>query len=120
MTYHMRTLSCLMTCAMATLGATGLAAQPAQASVAQCTATPAAGFYSPTATATCSAGSGTFSFRVAANCYDTYPTGNLRFVDVIYGPWVQASATTATSSSVTCYGYVPGSGLSSDATVQTR
>jgi hypothetical protein len=95
-------------------------AGPARADVTACTATPAAGQYQPTATATCPAGAGTFSYRVAANCYDTYPTGNLRFEGVIYGPWVQASATAATSSSVTCYGYVPGSGLSSAATIQTQ
>jgi hypothetical protein len=115
-----RALTSLFACAVATVGVTGLVSQPARASVSQCAATPASGSYSPTATATCPAGAGTFTFRVVANCYDTYPTGNLRFVDVIYGPWVQASATTSTSSSVTCYGYVPGSGLSSDAAIQTQ
>lgn len=117
---HARILTGFVTCAAAALGTAAGLAQPAQASVAACTATPAAGSYSPTATASCPAGAGTFTFRVVANCYDTYPTGNLRFVDVIYGPWVQASATAATSSSATCYGYVPGSGLSSDATIQTQ
>lgn len=122
MKQHMRTrtLAGLVACVATTMCATGVAATPAQASIAQCTAAPAAGSYSPTATATCPAGAGTFTFRVVADCYDTYPTGNLHFVDVIYGPWVQSSATTSTSSSVTCYGYVPGSGLSSDATVQTQ
>lgn len=95
------------------------ASEPAHADVTACTATPGAGQYSGTATATCPAGAGTFTFRVAANCYDTYPTGNLRFEGVIYGPWVQASASSATSSSVQCNGYVPGSGVASGATVQT-
>jgi len=96
------------------------AGEPAHADVTACSATPGAGQYSSTATATCPAGAGTFTFRVAANCYDTYPTGNLRFEGVIYGPWVQASASTTTSSSVHCNGYVPGSGVASDATIQTQ
>ena len=93
---------------------------PAHADVTACTATPGAGQYAATATATCPAGAGSFTFRVAANCYDTYPTGNLRVEGVIYGPWVHASSSSATSSSVTCYGYVPGSGVASGATIQTQ
>jgi hypothetical protein len=95
------------------------ASEPAHADVTACSATPGAGQYSATATATCPAGAGTFTFRVAANCYDTYPTGNLQFEGVIYGPWVRAGASSATSSSVHCNGYVPGSGVASGATIQT-
>ncbi|MFL6110186.1 MAG: hypothetical protein ACJ786_02365 [Catenulispora sp.] len=107
--------------ALAAVAAPAVAAsEPAHADVTACSATPGAGQYSSTATATCPAGAGTFTFRVAANCYDTYPTGNLQFEGVIYGPWVQAGASSATSSSVRCNGYVPGSGIASDATIQTR
>lgn len=58
--------------------------------------------------ATCPAGAGTFTFRVAVDCYDAYP--NLHFQGRKCGTWVQASATSTTRSAVTCYGYVPGSG----------
>ena len=119
MSGHLRSIT-RMAVAVAVIAAPAIAAsEPAEADVTACTATPGAGQYSGTATATCPAGAGTFTFRVAANCYDTYPTGNLQFEGVIYGPWVRASASSSTSSSVPCNGYVPGSGVASDATIQT-
>jgi hypothetical protein len=116
---HVRSIARIAVAVAAVAAPAAAASQPAHADVTACSATPGAGQYSSTATATCPAGAGTFTFRVAANCYDTYPTGNLRFEGVIYGPWVRAGASSATSSSVHCNGYVPGSGVASDATIQT-
>ncbi len=105
---------------MTALGsAIGLAA-PASADVSACTVTPPPGQYGGTwATATCAAGAGTFTFRVVATCADAYPGPSLRYFTA-YGPWIQASATSATTSSVPCYGYVPGSGFVWSASIQTQ
>ncbi|NUR62948.1 MAG: hypothetical protein HOV87_30485 [Catenulispora sp.] len=119
MSGHARSIARIAIAVAAVAAPVTAASGPARADVSACSATPGAGQYSATATATCPAGAGTFTFRVAANCYDTYPTGNLQFEGVIYGPWVQASASFATSSSVHCNGYVPGSGVASGATIQT-
>jgi hypothetical protein len=99
--------------------ATGLAA-PASADVSDCTVSPPPGQHGGTwATAACPAGAGTFTFRVVATCADAYPGPGLHYFTA-YGPWIQASATAATTSSVPCYGYVPGSGFAWSASIQTQ
>lgn len=90
--------------AAAALFAGGLATAPtAAADPADCTVSGG--------TVTCPAGAGTFTFRAVAECWDAYP--NMNFQRMMYGPWVQASTTQATSSRVQgeCHGYVPGSGV---------
>lgn len=70
-------------------------------------------------TATCPAHAGDFSFRVAVDCYDAYPSG-LRFTGVGYGAWRWAGGDTATTSTVACHGYVPGSGVGLNARMEVR
>ena len=102
----------------ATVGTTAVLAAPARADVGACTVSPAAGQHGASpASATCPAGAGTFTFRVAATCADGYPTLHLFAAT---GPWVQASTTTATTSSVPCNGYAPGSGFVWSATIEVQ
>ena len=111
-------MAILATAATTTFGATMGLVTPAHADVGACTVTPAAGQHggSP-AVATCPAGAGTFTFRVAATCADAYPVLHLFAAD---GPWVPASATVSTTSSVPCNGTVPGSGFVWSASIETR
>jgi hypothetical protein len=104
--------------AVAALGCTLILPAPARAAVSDCTVNPPPGQHGgPTATATCPAGAGTFTFRVAVTCADAYP--NLHFYPA-NGPWVRASLTSPTTSSLTCHGYVPGSGFVWEATIQEQ
>ncbi len=84
-----------------------------------CTASPAPGSASNQGTATCPAHAGDFSFRVAVDCYDAYPSG-LRFIGVGYGPWKWAGGDTSTTSSVPCNGAVPGSGVAFNGRLEVR
>jgi hypothetical protein len=103
-----RTTSVLTAAVLATAGL-AVAATPASAAAPACTVSPAAGQHGASpATVSCPAGAGTFVYRVAATCADGYPSLHL-FPG--YGPWVTASLTAATSSSVPCNGYAPGSGF---------
>jgi hypothetical protein len=97
-----------------------LALTPAasHADPSSCTVTPGPGSASNGGTATCPAGAGDFWFRVAVDCYDAYPSG-LHFIGVGYGPWKQAGGT-ATTSSVPCNGYVPGSGVAFNGRLEVR
>jgi hypothetical protein len=54
-----------------------------------------------------------------ATCVDFYPNPNGVYRETD-GPWVQASATSATSSTAYCYGYVTGSSFVWFATAQTQ
>jgi hypothetical protein len=104
----------------AVLGGVAGLAVPASAAVSDCTVSPSPGQHGGTwATATCPAGAGTFTFRVVATCADAYPGPGLHYFTA-YGPWTQASATSATASTVPCYGYVPGSGFVWSASIQTQ
>ena len=109
-----------LTVAVVSAAIAGLAVAPAPAWAAadDCTVSPAAGQHggSP-ASVTCPAGAGTFTFRVAATCADAYPVLHLFAAN---GPWVTASATAATTSSVPCNGAVPGSGFVWSAAIETR
>jgi hypothetical protein len=106
--------------AAAGLGAVAGLAAPASADVSSCTVSPSPGQHGGTwAAATCPAGAGTFTFRVVATCADGYPGPGLRYFTA-YGPWTQASAAAVTTSSVPCYGYVPGSGFVWSASIQTQ
>ena len=94
-----------------------VASAPAWAAADACTVSPAAGQRGASpATATCPAGAGTFTFRVAATCADAYPVLHLSSA---YGPWVTAGAT-VTTSSVPCNGAVPGSGFVWSASLEVR
>jgi hypothetical protein len=84
-----------------------------------CTVTPGPGSASNGGTATCPAHAGDFSFRVAIDCYDAYPSG-LRFIGVNYGPWKWAGGDTSATSSVPCNGYVPGSGVAFNGRLEVR
>jgi hypothetical protein len=84
-----------------------------------CTATPGSGSASNQGTATCPAQAGDFSFRVAVDCYDAYPSG-LHFIGVNYGPWKWAGGSTSATSSVPCNGYVPGSGVAFNGRLEVR
>lgn len=100
--------------------AAGLAitAAPAWAAATDCTVSPAAGAHGASpASVSCPAGAGTFAFRVAATCADGYPTLHLF---PAYGPWVTASLSSATSSSVPCNGYAPGSGFVWSAAIEVQ
>jgi len=104
--------------AAAVVGAVATGAAPAQADVSSCVVSPPAGQHGASpAKVTCPAGAGSFTFRVAATCADAYP--NLHLF-AAYGPWVTASSTSATTSSVPCNGYVPGSGFVWSASIETR
>lgn len=118
MKHSAHTLAGLAMAAAAVIGSSIALASPASADVSDCTVSPPAGQHGgTTATATCPAGAGTFTFRVVATCADAYP--NLHFF-TNYGPWVQASATSTTTSSTACHGYVPGSGFVWDASIETQ
>jgi hypothetical protein len=104
--------------AMAVFGSVVGAAAPAHADTSSCTVSPPAGTHggSP-ASVTCPAGAGAFTFRVAATCADAYPTLHLFSAN---GPWVSASATSSTTSSVPCNGAVPGSGFVWSASIEVQ
>jgi hypothetical protein len=103
---------------IAAIAGLSLAPAPAWAAPDTCTLSPAAGQHGASpATATCPAGAGTFTFRVAATCADAYPVLHLSSAN---GPWVTASATTKTASSVPCNGSVPGSGFVWNAAIEIQ
>jgi len=108
----------LATGALALLGSVVVAGSPAHADPSACTVSPPAGQHggSP-AVASCPAGAGTFTYRVAAVCADGFPTLHLFSAN---GPWVKASLTSATSSSVPCNGAVPGSGFVWSASLEVQ
>jgi hypothetical protein len=116
-----RTSSVVTTAAaavIAVIGGLSVAPAPAWAALDACTVSPAAGQHGASpATVTCPAGAGTFTFRVAATCADAYPVLHLSSAT---GPWVTASSTTATTSSVPCNGAVPGSGFVWSAAIEVR
>jgi hypothetical protein len=106
---------------VAAAGALVVAQAPAHADPSSCTTYPAPGNHGGNpASVTCPAGAGTFTFRVAAVCADAYPNSSHPYLHDEYGPWVQASATSATTSAVTCNGYVPGSGFAWSASIQVQ
>jgi hypothetical protein len=48
------------------------------------------------------------------------PTKRILHLFAAYGPWVQASATTTTTSAVPCNGAVPGSGFVWSAAIEVQ
>lgn len=113
-----RITRCLVVTTMSVVGSVVAVSGPAHADASSCTVTPAGGQHgSSPASVTCPAGAGTFTFRVAATCADAYPTLHLFSAN---GPWVQASATSSTTSSVACNGAVPGSGFVWSAAIEVQ
>lgn len=112
----MRTVLRLLTTTAFVASAALLVPATGHADPDDCTVTLGSGSYAG-GTAKCPARAGDFSFRVAVDCYDAYPSG-LRFTGVGYGKWEWAGGDTATTSTVACHGYVPGSGVGLNARLE--
>ncbi|MGP3967917.1 hypothetical protein [Streptomyces sp. 6N223] len=107
---------------MAALATSVALAPPAGADVSDCELVPEAPYGNVGGGGVfCPAGAGTFTYRAVVDCYDGYPNpSNPQYIGTYYGPWVQASMTEETSSTVPCNGYVPGSGIGFNTRVEVR
>ncbi|MGP4114971.1 hypothetical protein ACTWP5_29220 [Streptomyces sp. 4N509B] len=110
-----------MMAAVAALG-TGLVATapPASAAPSDCRLVPEAPYGNVGGGGVfCPAGAGTFTYRAVVDCYDGYPnSSNPQYVGTYEGPWVRASLTEDTNSTVQCHGHVPGSGIGFNARIE--